>query len=560
MLKEIFLPSENPDITQSLVVILMAISSGVFLGRLRLGKVSLGVSAVMFSGLLLGHFGYRISPDILVFIRDFGLIFFVYAIGIQVGPSFFSSFKREGLRLNALAIGTVLLGGGIAIGIFYWTDTGIENVVGLMSGSVTNTPGLGAAKTALQEVHNLYPDKTFGDPAIAYAITYPMGIIGIIGIILISKILLRIDLQKETRLLQRKSAGDQELTHRKCRILNTEVEDKSIADMLEHLGFTDLVISRLKHSGTKTVIAPSTSTLIQLRDVVMVVGNPLRVAAFIEKAGKESSDLFIEAEEDILTKTIFVTNRSATHKKLSELHLLQQYNLKVTRVYRSGKELLAYPDLVLFYGDKLRVVGDKQAIDAAEKSIGNAEKRLLDPDFLSLFGGLIIGIILGSIPIFIPSLPVPLKLGFAAGPLLAALFISRFGGIGVIHSYLNVGAIHFMKDLGVCLFFTAVGVHAGEHFYEYFIRYNGWSWIFYGSFITIIPLIFMVIIGRFVLKMNFFHLAGLMSGTYTDPAALAFSNQYLDSDQPTQTYATVYPLVTIFRILVAQLLILLLFA
>jgi putative transport protein len=294
------------------------------------------------------------------------------------------------------------------------------------------------------------------------------------------------------------------------------------------------------------------------KDVLMVVGLPNAVTDFINKVGKESTDLFIESEHDVSTKNIFVTKASATHKTLAELDLYNKFDLKVTRVFRSGMELLARPHLTLNYGDKLRVVGNNDAIIEVEKIIGNSEKRLLEPDFLSLFGGLIIGIIIGSIPIFIPSLPVPIKLGFAAGPLLTALFISRYGGIGVIHSYINTGAVYFMKDMGICMFFAAVGVHAGEAFYANFIQYNGWLWIYYGCFITLIPLFLMVLIGRFVMKLNFYQLVGLMSGTYTDPAALAFSTKYLDSDIPTQSYATVYPLVTIFRIFVAQLLILLL--
>ena len=290
----------------------------------------------------------------------------------------------------------------------------------------------------------------------------------------------------------------------------------------------------------------------------MVVGSPANVENFIQIVGKVSTDLFIESEHDVVTKNLFVTKSSATHKTLAELDLYNKFDLKVTRVFRSGMELLAQPTLELFYGDKIRIVGNQEAVLEAEKIIGNSEKKLLEPDFLSLFGGLIIGMIIGSIPFFIPSLPVPIKLGFAAGPLLTALFISRYGGIGAIHSYINNGAVYFMKDLGICLFFAAVGVHAGEGFYENFIQYNGWLWIYYGCFITFIPLIVMVLIGRFYMKLNFFQLVGLMSGTYTDPAALAFSTKYLDSDIPTQAYATVYPLVTIFRIFVAQLLILLL--
>ena len=289
---------------------------------------------------------------------------------------------------------------------------------------------------------------------------------------------------------------------------------------------------------------------------MMVIGIEKKVKEFIALIGRPSTDLFIESESDIKKKNIFVTKASATHKTLAELDLYNTYDLKVTRVFRAGKEMLPRPSLELFYGDILRVIGSAEGIKDAEKVIGNTEKKLVEPDFLSLFGGLLLGIILGSIPIVIPSLPIPIKLGFAAGPLIVALLVSRFGGIAFIHSYINNGAIHFMKDLGICLFFAAVGVSAGEKFYANFIQYNGWMWLLYGSAVTFIPLIFMVIVGRVFMKINFLQLVGIMSGSYTDPAALAFSTNYLESDVPIQSYAQVYPLVTIFRIFTASILIL----
>lgn len=556
---KLFYPCETPDVTQSLIVLLLVISVGFFVGRIRFGSISLGVAAVMFVGLFLGHYGYRINEEILVFVRDFGLILFVYGIGIQVGPSFFSSFKKEGLRFNILAVSTVIFGGFITYLIATFANINIENAVGLMSGSVTNTPGLGAAKSTLQEIQNQFPLKEFTDPAIAYAITYPLGVFGIIISIILSKTFLRINLSDEKKIIEDENAATKNsIVHIKCRVTNESICGKSIYQIFKELAIHDVIISRLKNSGSKIVYSPSLDTKIMKKDVLMVVGNSMNVNHFIELVGTISTDLFIESEQDITTKNIFVTKASATHKTLAELDLYNKFDLKVTRVFRSGMELLAHPNLALNYGDKLRIVGNKEAIAEVEKIIGNSEKRLLEPDFLSLFGGLIIGIIIGSIPIFIPSLPVPIKLGFAAGPLLTALFISRYGGIGVIHSYINNGAVYFMKDLGICMFFAAVGIHAGEGFYENFIKFNGWLWIYYGCFITFIPLIVLVIIGRFILKLNFYQLVGLMSGTYTDPAALAFSTKYLDSDIPTQAYATVYPLVTIFRIFVAQLLILLL--
>ena len=509
---KLFVPTENPDITQSLVVVMLVIGIGVFIGRLRIGKISLGVAAVMFSGIFLGHYGYRINTDIMVFIRDLGLILFVYGIGIQVGPTFFSSFRKEGLKFNILAVSTVLLGAFIAVGIYFSTKINIENVVGLLSGSVTNTPGLGAAKSVLQEYQNQFPNKIFSDPAIAYAITYPMGVLGVIVVIILSKSLLKIDLNAEKIKLQMGTNDDEVLIHQKCRITKDAFLGKSIYQILKETNHENLVISRLKHSGSKTVFSPTLDTKIEHKDVIMLVGTQKNISDFIAKTGKISTDLFIESEQDVITKNIFVTHKAATHKKLSELDLYNKYDLKVTRVYRGGKELLAAPSLELFYGDKLVIVGNKAAIAEVEQLIGNSEKKLLEPDFLSLFGGLLIGIIIGSIPILIPSIPVPLKLGFAAGPLIAALLISRYGGIGAIHSYINNGAIYFMKELGVCLFFAAVGIHAGESFYANFAENNGWMWLFYGSFITFVPLIFMMLVGHFYMKINFLKLVGLMSG------------------------------------------------
>ena len=555
-LKALLFPVENPTVTQSIVAIMLAIGTGIFFGRLKLGKITFGVSAVMFTGLILGHFGYRIQPGILDFIRDFGLILFVYGIGLQVGPSFFSSFRNEGLKFNILAVSTVLLGGVVTIVLYKLTGLKIEDLVGIMSGSVTNTPGLGAAKNTIEEIKNSFPDRVFNDPTIGYAITYPLGVFGIIGTIIFTKFLLRINSDEEMKKFRMSKINRElPLTHKKMRVTNPEFFGKTIHQVTKELG-TEIVISRLKHSGSEAVKSPTLDMELRERDVLMLVGLEKDLAEFIAKVGRPSTDQFIESDSDVRKKNIFVTKESAIHKNLAELDLFNTYDLKVTRVFRAGREILPRPSLELFYGDKLRVIGSDEAIAEVEKIIGNSEKKLLEPDFLSLFGGLLLGVILGSIPIVIPSLPVPIKLGFAAGPLIVALLISRYGGISFIHSYINNGAIYFMKDFGICLFFAAVGIHAGDGFYENFVKYNGWNWLLFGSAITFIPLIIMVIIGRFFMKINFLQLAGIMSGSYTDPAALSFSTNYLDSDIPIQSYAQVYPLVTIFRIFVASLLIL----
>ncbi|MFN4075961.1 MAG: putative transporter [Cloacibacterium sp.] len=557
-LKTLLFPTEDPSVIQSLVTIMLAIGTGVFFGRLKMGKITFGVSAVMFTGLILGHFGYRMNEEISDFIRDFGLILFVYGIGLQVGPSFFSSFRNEGLKFNILAVSTVLFGGFITFLLFKFTGLSIENLVGIMSGAVTNTPGLGAAKNTIVELKNQFPDKTFDDPAIGYAITYPLGVFGIIGVIILSKVLLKIHPDVEMRKFRMNKINREEpLVHKKLRVTNPQYFGIPLGEVINSIGH-EIVVSRLKHSGEVSVFSPKLDTVLQDRDVLMVVGKEADLQDFIKKVGRPSTDSFIESDSDINKKNIFVTKPSAVHKTLSDLDLYNTYDVKVTRVFRAGKEMIPRPSLELFYGDILRVIGTDQGIKEAEKIIGNQEKKLIEPDFLSLFGGLLIGIIVGSIPLVIPGLPIPLKLGFAAGPLIVALLISRYGGISFIHSYINNGATYFMKDLGICLFFAAVGIHAGEGFYENFIKYNGWLWILYGSAVTFIPLILMVIVGRFFLKINYLQLVGIMSGSYTDPAALSFSTNYLDSDIPIQSYAQVYPLVTIARIFTASLLILLL--
>ncbi|MBP7172557.1 MAG: putative transporter [Cloacibacterium sp.] len=554
----LLLPTENPTAIQSLVVVIFAIGIGIFVGRLRVKKITLGVSAVMFAGLFLGHYGYRIQMPILEFIRDLGLIFFVYGVGLQLGPSFFSSFKQEGMKFNILAVSGVVLSGLLTYGLFLTTGLNIENLVGILSGSVTSTPALGAAKSVLSEIKTQYPDKVFSDPTIGYAITYPLGVLGVIIALLLAKIFMKIDPNEEMKKFRMKKINrEYPLIPKKCRVTNAEFIGKSLHQTIQEIG-KDVVISRLKHSGSKAVFSPTLDTRLRERDVLMLVGLEHDVDEFIAKVGRPSADSFIDSSSEIFVKNLFVTKKSAMHKKLSELDLYNKYDLKVTRVYRAGQEVLARPSLELFYGDKIRVVGTLSAIEEVKEIIGDSEKKLMEPDFLSLFGGVLFGILLGSIPIMLPTLPVPIKLGFAAGPLIAALLISRYGGISFVHSYFNNGATSFMKELGICLFFAAIGVNAGAKFYDNFVQYNGWLWLLYGSVITFVPTLFMLIVGTFYMKINFLQLSGLISGAHTDAAALSFSTSYLDSDIPIQSYAQVYPLVTIFRIFIAQLLVLLL--
>ena len=555
-LKNIVLPTEYPGVASSLVAIFMVMSMGILIGKLKVKKISLGISGVMFAGILSGHLGYRLDEHVIEFLRDMGLILFVYAVGMQVGPSFFTSFKKDGLRYNALAIGTVLGGGAMTLLIFNLTNIGMDNLVGMMSGAVTNTPGLGAAKAALGEISGRVPYKIFSDPANAYAITYPFGVLGLIMVMVLSKYLFKININEEVKAFEEGIRRDHPTPRVvKCRITNPSFYNKTINEF-NRLIHNKVIVTRIKHSGSLAVESPHQSDFLCERDVLMLVGLPEDVELAVALLGRVSTDKFIESDEHTTSKTFIVTSNKAIHKTIEEMNLEETIGVHATRVYRSGLEMLATPSLILHYGDKIRVVGDEKSLEQMSGLVGNSVKHLQEPQLLSIFLGIVLGVVMGSIPLLLPGLAAPVKLGMAAGPLLVALVISRYGGISNIHSYLNESAILFMKDFGICLFFAVVGIHAGESFYATFISFNGWLWVGYGLTITIVPLLLMIMIGRWVLKINFMPLLGMMAGTYTDPAALAFSASYYKSDLPTQAYATVYPLVTIMRILVAQLLVL----
>ncbi len=552
--EQIFLPQEHPGIAASMVLIFMVLFLGILMGKLKILKVSLGISGIVFVGILSGHLGYRVHAETQEFLRDFGLILFVYAIGMQVGPSFFSRLKQDGLLYNSLAIGTVLLGALVTYLLFVFTGSGMDNMIGMMAGAVTNTPSLGAAKAALKDISIQAPEKIWNDPTNAYAITYPFGIIGIILVMIFAKHLFKIDVKNEITLFNEQIKKKHPAPEvKKCRLTNSAYFGKTLKDAI---GENKVIVSRIKHSGSTVVQSPNSEYILKERDVLMLVGLPKDLDEMINLLGYQSSDNFIESQDFTLTKSFIVTRSEVINQTIGQLNFLGVFNSKVTRVYRTGLELLANDELVLHYGDKLRVVGAETDLVQIEKLVGNSERRLQEPQLLSIFLGIILGVFIGSIPFFLPGLSVPVKLGMAAGPLLVAILISRFGGISSLHSYLQQSALLFMKDFGISLFFASIGIHAGETFYHTFITYNGWVWVLYGLIITITPILVMLIIARYVFKLNFMPLLGLIAGSYTDPAALDFSTNYYKSDLPLQAYATVYPLVTITRIVIAQILVL----
>lgn len=557
-IEELLLPATDPTPAQSIILVAAAITGGMLLGRIKVARASLGAASVLFIGIILGHIGYRLHEETMHFIRDFGLILFVYAVGLQVGPAFFSSFKKEGLVMNSIAISAVALSFIVAWIIMRSSGTAPEYMAGIMTGSVTNTPSLGAAKSVLKEVAATKPGVTFNDPANGYAIAYPFGAVGEILLIILFQRLFRINIQKEHSDFEEKRRL--EYPHpgtMKCRVINPEMFGKTLVEALGSEMLEKIIVTRLKCSGTVRVITPSAGTVLKERDVLMMVGLPQDLEAATAKLGRPSSDTFITSDEEVETRDITVTVSRIAHQTIAQLNFEAQYGVKITRIFRSGMELIATPSFVVHIGDTLRMVGPKSQLKEAESILGNSRKRLAEPELASIFVGIILGMLLGSIPLVIPGMPVPIKLGMAAGPLIVAIIISRYGGLSRLHSYMNQSAAWFMRDFGIALFFAAVGIQAGKTLYQNFMDNNGWWWLLYGIAITSIPVIFIALVARLVFKINFLQIAGMIGGTYTSPPTLAFCNGYFEGDVPAQAYATVYPLVTISRILAAQLFILL---
>lgn len=555
-LTEIFYPQEHPSVPASLVLIFFVLFSGVILGKVKIKKVSLGVSGVVFIGILMGHFGYKIHPETQDFLRDFGLILFVYAIGMQLGPSFFGRLKKDGFLYNGLAVFIVLLSMGITYLLKNLSGLGMDSLTGLMCGAVTNTPSLGAAKAALHDLTNQLPDRNFLDPTNSYAIAYPFGILGIIFLLIFAKFLYKNSIEEEIASFKDEiNKKHPEPESVKIRVTNTEWIGKTIGEFLANTGI-EIIFSRLKRSGSENVISPLNEVIIKERDILMAVGFPTELQKATSNLGYISKDTFIESDKFTKYRMLVITNNKVVNKTIGELNLDKAYHAKITRVYRSGVALLGEPELILHYGDVLRVVGSESSLQSIERLVGNSEKHIQEPQLLSIFVGIVLGVVLGSVPFYLPGLSVPVKLGMAAGPLLVAILISRFGGIRSLHSYLQISALSFMKDFGICLFFASIGIHAGETFYDTFIHNNGFLWLVMGLSITLIPGLLFLLVARYVFHINLIPVLGLLAGSHTDPAALQFATNYYKTDLPLQSYATVYPLTTLARIVAAQILIL----
>jgi Predicted permease len=528
------------------------ISVGVLLGKIKIFGISLGVTFVLFTGILMGHFGFTGESQILHFIREFGLILFVFCIGLQVGPSFFSSFKKGGMRLNLLAVGIVLLNIAVALTIYYILGGRIQlpMMIGILYGAVTNTPGLGAAQEALNQLHYT------GDPiALGYACAYPLGVVGIIGSIIAIRYIFRINFSKEESELQNQ---ENDLKH-KPHLLQLEVRNESIsgktqAQIKEFLG-RPFVCSRTRHEGH--VIIPDENTIFHIGDQLFIVCTEEDAEAISAFIGKRIEVDWEQQDIPMVSRRILVTKSEINGKKLGSMHFRNLYGVNVTRVNRSGMDLFADPNLILQVGDRVMVVGQQDAVERVANVLGNSLKRLDAPNIVTIFVGVFLGIVLGSLPIAFPGIPTPVKLGLAGGPLVVAILIGRFGHKLRLVTYTTMSANLMLREIGIVLFLASVGIEAGEHFLQTVIDGDGLMYVGYGFLITALPLLIIGIIARLYFKVNYFTLMGLIAGSCTDPPALAYANQAAGNDAPSVGYSTVYPLTMFLRILAGQMILLL---
>ena len=529
------------------------IAAGVLLGKIKIFGVSLGVTFVLFTGILMGHFGFTGDIHILHFIREFGLILFVFCIGLQVGPSFFSSFKKGGMTLNLLAVGIVVLNIAVALTIYFIANGRIElpMMVGILYGAVTNTPGLGAAQEALTQLNYNGPQIALG-----YACAYPLGVVGIIGSIIVIRYLFRINLAKEEEELKNQDA--EHMKHKphlmSLEVRNESIDGKRLIQVKDFLG-RPFVCSRIRHEGHVSI--PNHETEFHMGDQVFIVCSEEDAEAIIAFIGKEVQVDWEKQDMPMVSRRILITKSDINGKKLGDMHFRSMFGVNITRVNRSGMDLFADPHLTLQVGDRVMVVGQQDAVERVASVLGNSLKRLDHPNIVTIFVGIFLGILLGSLPIAFPGMPTPVKLGLAGGPLVVAILIGRFGYKLHLVTYTTMSANLMLREIGIVLFLASVGIEAGANFVHTVVEGDGLLYVGYGFLITVIPLLIIGAIARLYYKVNYFTLMGLIAGSNTDPPALPYSNQASNNDAPAVGYSTVYPLTMFLRILAGQMILLL---
>lgn len=531
----------------------LVIAAGVLLGRVKIFGVSLGVTFVLFVGILVGHFGLTVDHDILHFVKEFGLILFVFSIGLQVGPGFFASFKNEGVKLNILAIAIIILNIIVALVIYFLDDSIGLMIVGILSGAVTNTPGLGAAEQALTQLYNDGIITEVPQLALGYAVAYPLGVVGIILAMIIVRAVFRVKFSEETEQLERENNDSQLVPHIiTYRIENKLIVGRSLSELSSMIN-RNFVVSRIKRNDE--IIIPNSKTVLQDDDLLLTVLSEPDEEALAAFIGPKIEMDWEAIQAPVVSRRILVSKEEYNGRKIGSMRLRMGYRLNVTRVTRAGVDLLASPNLTLQMGDRITVVGKEEDIDRLAEKLGNSMKHLNHPNLFTIFIGIMIGIIFGCMPFTIPGMPVPMKLGLAGGPLIIAILIGRFGHKFHLTTYTSTSANLMLREVGICLFLASVGISAGGEFVKTIME-GGLMWVLWGFLITLIPLLIVGSVGRGYYKLNYYTLMGLMSGACTDPPALAYSNKVANNDAPSVAYSTVYPLTMFLRILTAQILVL----
>ncbi len=544
------------SVAHDVFILSIIIAIGLALGGMRIGGLSLGVSGVLFAGLIFGHLGMTIDTQVLDFIRDFGLILFIYTVGVQVGPGFFSSFKRDGLPLNLMAAFVVLSGVILTFFLGYSGCISFPAVVGVLSGATTNTPSLGAAQQVLKELPMFTEDmgKMLG---LGYAVTYPLGILGVILTMMILRLLFRIDPQKEAEeYLKTQERHKSALDSISLKVENINLNNFPV-NKIPSLEELEIVISRVLHDGEVQLVSPD-ETRIYVGDIIHAVGKKENLEKFQIIVGSKSSVNLKTIKSNITSQKLIVTKKSVVGQSIEELDSINRYGVTITRVNRSEIEFPATLAVKLNFADRLVVVGEESSIKRFASEVGNSLEDLNYPFVIPIFLGIALGIILGSCPIYFPGMPAAVKLGLAGGPLIVAIFLSWIGRIGRLIWYMPSGANFMLRELGITLFLASVGLRAGDQFMEIIIHGNGLMWMVSGALITTVPVLVLGIWARLKLRMNYLTICGLLAGSMTDPPALAFANNVVPSSAVSIAYASVYPCVMLLRIISAQILVLIL--
>lgn len=540
-------------VAHSLMLIALIIAIGLFLSRFKFGGISLGVTWILFVGIIASHFGLVLDHATSHFVKEFGLILFIYSIGMQVGPSFISSFRKGGVTLNLLATGIVLLGSFVAYAIHLIAGIDLNEMIGVLYGAVTNTPGLGAAQQTFSDMNNGQSNSVFAQ---GYAVAYPLGVVGIILSIVVLKYLFRINLDKEQELyLNNNSKEAEQLQAITIEVTNNGVDGKSIKD-IQNISERNIVITRIKHQDSNDVALVKNNTILHAGDRILMVVAPSDVDALTTLLGPQiTMEWSSGSNNELKTERLVVTNPKLNGRRLGDLDFSKSFNITISRIRRAGIELIAQPSLILQMGDRVTVVGSEDDVAKMHSIIGDSIKHLDEPQMFSTFIGIALGVLLGSVPFFLPSMPVPVKLGLAGGPLIVSIVLSIVGPRMRIITYTTSSANLLMRHIGICMFMAAVGLGAGVGFVDTIMN-GGYMWVLYGFIITFVPCILIGVIARMFFNKSYFTIAGMISGAMTDPPALAYSNSICGNDQASIAYSTVYPLTMFLRVLVAQFLVL----